>query len=706
VLLVGNPNVGKTALFNALTGERAPVGNYPGVTVEHLSAVVSPDPDSTAEHVSFLLKDGPGAYSLSAQSSAERLMLDAVLGLGGERRPDLVLAVVDAGQLTRNLYLLVQLLELRVPLVIALNMMDEVSANPPLPERIESWLGVPCVATSSHHGSGICALRRRIEECLKGPPRPVLALCYPPDLERELDRIVASLPPEQRGAPPAARASVLLASSSAHAAAELGYDELLGSDGQPLLPLATARDVDREVIEARYSFIEGGVRDCYSSHRLPDTRQRRWSASADRLLLHPVLGTLCLLVVILLLFQALFAWSDPAIRAVETLVSHLHDAAQAALPEGLLRSLIVEGIIGGVGNVVVFLPQIVLLFLFIGLLENSGYMARAALMMDRVMRALGLPGTAFVPMLSGYACAVPAILSTRIMERPRDRLLTMLVVPLMTCSARLPVYTLIVAALFPPTDAFGWVPVQSLLMLAMYVLSAASALAVAWLFAHTLIRGKRLPVVTELPPYRFPDLRTTASTTLCRCITFLKGAGTIILICTVVLWALLAFPRSSESMSTGAAVGTAIAAAPPASSRNIETSYAARVGMAIEPALAPLGYDWRIGVGLIGAFAGREAFVSTMALVYGTEDAGGSAVALRDRMHPALTAGGAPRYSPIVGLSLLVFFSFACQCTSTLATIRRETRSYRWPLFVFAYTTLLAYLGALLVYQIGTAVLS
>jgi ferrous iron transport protein B len=367
-------------------------------------------------------------------------------------------------------------------------------------------------------------------------------------------------------------------------------------------------------------------------------------------------------------------------------------------------------VIGGVGNVVVFLPQILLLFLFIGILEDSGYMARVAFLMDRIMKALGLHGRAFVPMLSGFACAVPAILATRTMERQRDRLLTMLVVPLMTCSARLPVYTLIIGALFPPSRLFGWLPVQGLLMIAMYLFSTFITLIAAGVLGRTAVKGRRIPLILELPPYRRPSLTGTLSMMWRRAAMFLKEAGSGILVFTILLWALLSFPRQApvdqpptptvavHRQETSGPAQQPLPAQPPSA---IEQSYGGRLGKAIEPVLRPLGFDWKIGVGLIGAFAAREVFVSTLGLVYGIGDADENTTPLRDKIRQERLADGSPAYSPLMGLSLMVFFALSCQCVSTLMVVHRETRTIRWPLFMFGYMTSLAYVASLLVYQGG-----
>jgi ferrous iron transport protein B len=458
---------------------------------------------------------------------------------------------------------------------------------------------------------------------------------------------------------------------------------------------AKGRDIDEERIGARYAFLDKALPSLYArTERHP--AKRKVSERLDRVLLHPVWGFALFLGMMLIVFQTLFSWADPAIGLIEDAMAATSDAVSGVLSPGILRDLIVDGVIGGVGNVVVFLPQILLLSLFIGLLEDSGYMARVAFLMDRVLKGLGLHGRAFVPMLSGFACAVPAVMATRTMERQRDRTLTMLVIPLMTCSARLPVYTLVIATLFPPSNLFGWVPVQGLLMVAMYVFAIVTTLLVALVLGRTVVKGRRIPLILELPPYRLPSPSVTLRALFERASVFLKEAGTVILACTIVLWALLAFPREAATPEASGGRTAAGELAAPA----IERSYAGRLGKAIEPVFEPLGFDWKLDIGIIGAFAAREVFVSTLGLVYGVADADETATPLRDKLR-AETVGGKPRYTPLVGLSLMVFFALACQCMSTLAVVKRETRSWRWPAFLFAYMTVLAYAASFVVYQGG-----
>ncbi len=702
VVLVGNPNVGKTTLFNALTGQRARVGNYPGVTVELRTGVLDLSDGQRVDVV-----DVPGTYSLSARSREEQIALSSVLGLEGEPAPSLVVAVLDAGQLVRNLYLALQLVELRVPLLLVLNMIDEVTAAPPNPEAISALLGVPCVATNARRGLGLPALTQAMAEHLHKVPTGAVQLPYPKALIEDADRVADALPAQLRKNVEHDRALALWAISSVEPDDELeGIPEALRERCSRVHEQAKDRDLVLEIIAARYTFLDDHSSRLYEG-ALPSAEKRRSSERVDRVLLHPVFGFAIFLGVMLVMFQALFSWADPAIGLVEAGVAALGGLAKTHLPEGTLRDLLTEGVIGGVGNVVVFLPQILLLFLFIGILEDSGYMARVAYLMDRVMRALGLHGRAFVPMLSGFACAVPAILATRTMERWRDRLLTMLVVPLMTCSARLPVYTLIIAALFPPSSVFGVVPVQGLLMVAMYLFSIVIAMAAAAVLGRTVVKGRRVPLILELPPYRLPSLPAVLRMMWERSSLFLREAGGVILVATIVLWALLSFPKLPESEMPSAppdtiAVAAGEALTPDPAATQLEHSFGGRLGHAIEPLLRPLGFDWKIGVGIIGAFAAREVFVSTMAMVYGIGEVDEEdPKPLRDQLRAETRPDGKPAYTPLVGLSLMVFFALACQCMSTLAVVKRETRGYRWPAFLFAYMTGLAYLASLLVFQVG-----
>ena len=724
LLLVGNPNVGKTSLFNRLARRNERVGNYPGVTVERRTAEMALPGGRRA-----LVADVPGAYSLSARSSEEQIALQAVLGWADNPRPDLVVVVVDAGQLVRNLYLVLQLIELRVPLMVALNMVDEAGERAPDPEALGQRLGVTCVATNARAGGGLEELQRAIAARLERPLPPKLHVSYPAELIRDADAVADALPRAWRGSVERDRALSLWALTSLDPDDELvGIPAELRQRCAEVLERAGSRDTDREIIESRYRCLEQTLAGLAGVGANAPARQGvSVTERIDRALLHPAYGFAAFLAIMLVVFQSLFAWADPLMSGIEELFAAIHALAVQYLPSGFIQDLITKGVIDGVGNVVVFLPQICLLFLFIGLLEDSGYMARVAYLMDRALRAVGLHGRAFVPMMSGFACAVPAIMATRTMERRRDRLLTMLVVPLMSCSARLPVYTLLIGALFPPSQIFGFVPVQGLLMVAMYLFSTSIALIAAAVLGRTLVRGPSVPLILELPPYRWPGVPSVLKMVWLRARSFLREAGTVILGFTIVMWVLLSYPKPDAQHTREAAsivTSQTAAAAPPreaapavaataaeaaAASEGereasaLEQSFGGRLGKLLEPALAPLGFDWKIGVGIIGAFAAREVFVSVLGMVYGLGEVGDEVAPLRERMRAETHANGRPVYTPLVGLSLMVFFALACQCMSTLAVVRRETQSWRWPVFMFGYMTTLAWVMSFIVYQGGRA---
>jgi ferrous iron transport protein B len=457
------------------------------------------------------------------------------------------------------------------------------------------------------------------------------------------------------------------------------------------------REIDREVIEGRYGWIDERAPRFLTARPMGEGQKLSLTDRIDRVLLHPAIGFAAFLLVMGVVFQSLFTWADPAIGLIEDACSALGGFVESVLPAGFVTNLLVSGVIQGVGSVLVFLPQILLLFFFVGLMEDTGYMARVAFLMDRVMKAIGLHGRAFVPMLSGYACAVPAILGTRTMERRRDRMLTMMVVPLMTCSARLPVYGLLIAALYPPDADAPFA--QGMLMVAMYLFSTLVALAVAFVLGKTLFRGPNVPLILEMPPYRMPHWGSVLKMMWQRSRLFIREAGTVILACTIGMWLLLSFPKHELPPDGGASVaGVEVTAA----GYQVRHSYAGRLGRALEPAIEPLGFDWKIGIGLVGAFAAREVFVSTMAVVYDlSEDTDETSSALRDRVREQERPDGRPLYTPLTCFSLMVFFALACQCMSTLAVTKRETGGYLWPAFMFAYMTALAWVASFAVYQGG-----
>lgn len=715
IALAGNPNAGKTTLFNALTGSRARVGNYPGVTVDRRSGTLTLPGEVRAE-----LLDVPGTYSLSARSPEEQVAVDVVLPPHGAA-PDAVVVTVDATAIERHLYLALQILETGRPVVVALTMMDEARAAGIVidEEKLSEALGAPVVPVVASKNEGLDALRAQIAAVLEDgpserPPEPLSPALAP--WARQVEDVLERIRPRDSASERRARALWAILSIGddelAHVPAELR--EVTGRVRAEAS--AAGRNLDREIIAARYERIDAWVKDALAVR--PAGTRRPATRLIDSILTHPVLGFAVFALVMYVLFEALFAWSEPLVGSIEGAVAFTQDGVRNLLPAGPLRDLLVDGVIAGVGNVVVFVPQIAMLFAFIAVLEDSGYLARVAFVIDRVMSGVGLHGKAFVPLLSGFACAVPAVMATRTIETRRDRLVTMLALPLMSCSARLPVYALMIAVVFP-TDhrVFGVLSVGALVLFSMYALSVVATLGAAAVLRRTVLKGPRPPLVLELPPYRMPGLRNLVLAVWTRVRSFLVDAGTVILAITIVLWALLSYPKDdavtqryaslrdeASQMLEGAALEEQLAELDAKEGEEqMAQSAAGRLGRAIEPVIEPLGFDWRIGVGLIGSFAAREVLVSTLGIVWGIgSDADEASIPLRDALRDAQRDDGSPLLTPLSGLSLMVFFVLAAQCMSTLAVVRRESGSWKWPLLMLGYMTALAYVGALATYQIGS----
>ena len=697
VALVGNPNTGKSTLFNALTGLRQKVGNFSGVTVERLEGSYR-GPDG--RRVAVL--DLPGSYSLSAGSPDEEIALEVLLGRGRRGRdvgqPDVVVVVADAQHLERNLFLASQVVELGLPVVVALNQIDAAAAagiTIDVPELIHE-LGVTVIPTVAKRGEGVDHLRAAIAAA-PALPRPDRRFALAPATADALAPLEARL--HAAGLPAsAARLEALrllsVAAPEEHLAGIAGLDAEVARtraalERAGLTPQQVEAAVRYEWIAAvvgRTVVVAGGAR-------------RTRSDRIDAVVLNRFAGPLIFVALMGLVFQGVFSWATPMMDGIEAAIAALGEGVGALLPAGDLRSLLVDGVIAGVGSVLVFLPQIAILFLFIGILEDTGYMARAAFIMDRLMRRVGLHGKSFIPMLSGYACAVPAIMSTRTIEHPKDRLATIMVVPLMSCSARLPIYTLLIGAFVPPLAVAGVFDLQGLTMLGMYLLGTVSALAAAAVFRRTLLRGPVRPMILELPPYRMPSLRTLAITVAQRAKMFVRRAGTVILALSVLLWGLATFPRTAPAPGVSEAAQQ---------EQQLEHSALGRIGHAIEPVVRPLGYDWKIGVSIAASFAAREVFVSTMGTIYGVGDADETSAALRDRLRTERDVrSGRLAYSPLVAVGLMVFYVYALMCMSTIAVTARETGGgrvgARWAALQFGYMLALAYGAAWLVYAGGRA---
>ena len=687
VVTIGNPNTGKSTLFNALTGLRQKVGNFPGVTVEHVVGKLRLADGETD------VVDLPGTYSLSAQSPDEMVTVDVLLGRVDEvGKPDVVLLIVDATNLRRNLFLASQVLEIGLPVVIALNMTDLLEAQGIALDllQLEAALGVPLVPIAAARGGGLERLREALSEAIAhGKPSPV---CISPALRRAAADLASTL--RARGID-AQTVEVERALIDEQGYAEQRLIERAGVALHERLQavrqsLTQGRNLATVEARDRYSWINTLV----ARVERREEREPGWHEALDRWLNHPVYGSIAFLLSMTIVFQSVFAWATPLMDLIDGAAGALGDQVRGFVPPGLLQSFLVDGVIAGVGSVVVFLPQIVLLFAFIIALEDSGYMSRAAFVVDRLMRWCGLSGQSFIPMLSSFACAVPGIMGTRVIANPRDRLATILAAPFMTCSARLPVYALLIAAFVPPrTWLGGLVNLQGLVLLAFYLLGMVGAIFTAFLINRLAFSGPRSRFLLEMPPYRLPQLRSVALKLLSRVRIFLKRAGTIIFAVALVVWVLASFPR--VSVEAGSSVGPPIA-----------ESYLGRMSRTVEPVFAPLGWDWKVTAAVIASFPAREVVIAVLGTLYAVEDADADPdgeARLVDRIRAARHGDGSPVFTLPMALGLMVFYALCLQCVSTLAVIRRETNSWRWPIVAWSYMTTLGYLGALLCFRVGTS---
>ncbi len=767
VALVGNPNTGKSTIFHAITGVRQHVANYPGVTVEKRSGWLQVKENA----LRIELIDLPGMYSLAVTSADEAVVLDLLAGhLVDTPEPDVIVVVLDAANLSRSLFLASQVLELGKPVVIALNMVDLASdaglrINTQILARDLGCAVVPVVATQR---KGIAELQDAI---LAAVDSPAAHHCpaFPQCVCAELDGLTHSVRNAQGNG--AAGRAVPTAGSPPTTGGRMHLMQTLLDPGgfheQRLIRhcgrrLAEELHERRERIRAggesvveveariRYAWIGRVLAEAVTRAAAPRPKRTEW---ADRALTHPVAGMFLFLLLMGICFQAIYAWAAPLMDAIETVVGSLGEAVAAIVPSGALQSLFVDGAIAGVGAVLVFLPQILILFLFIAILEDCGYMARAAVLMDRWMGLVGLNGRSFIPLLSSFACAVPGIMATRTIEGRRDRLVTILIAPLMSCSARLPVYVLLIGAFIPATPLLGGLlNLQAATLLAMYLVGAVVAVAIAWLLKRIVFKGAGQPFLIELPTYKWPSPSVVLTRMFQQGKEFCVSAGTIIFAVAMVVWMLGYYPRPASIAAEYDALraqahlsaneieprtaARAVASDPIAHPRSVDAgepsidddsvladrlaeldreesgaylrqSALGRMGRWIEPAVRPLGWDWRIATAAIASFPAREVFIATMGTIYNlgageNEESAG----LRERLHTAAWPDGRPVFNIAVALSIMVFFALCCQCGATLAVIKRETRTWRWPIFTFVYMTTLAYCGAWGTYQFAAWMLS
>ena len=702
VAVIGNPNSGKSTLFNRLTGLRQTTGNYPGVTVEKHSGVAQLG-SSAVE-----LVDLPGIYCLGGFSTDERIAVDVILGRMDETpRPDGLLVVLDATHLYQGLYLLQQLMEMQLPTVVALTMTDAATASgiDISIEVLQRHLGgipiCPVVATS---GRGLEDLKATLEHIAEAAA-PAIPESWP-----ELSSTADQLMQEVGG--PLQRIDVIQALIHPESKRAALLEQRLGAAELNAVRASLFGDEPPQAAEARHRY--RWVREVLREAQTQAPLLERFGARALRWFNRPWPATIMFFAIMALVFQAVFSWAAPLMDAIDAGAANLGAWLAGTLPAGALASFLTDGVIAGVGSVIVFLPQILILFLFIIVLEDSGYLARAAFLMDRVMRGVGLSGQSVIPMLSSFACAVPAIMATRVIPDRRDRIATILAAPFMTCSARLPVYALLIAAIVP-NQSVGWFNLQGLVLLGLYLLGIVGGLATAWLMKRSALRGPKPQFALALPEFRWPNPQTVAIKLMDRARIFLRRAGTVIFVVAIIVWALAYFPRSAEVQETLQAA-TAQAESTwsgaelearlrlienQAAADQLEQSFLGRAGRLVAPVFRPLGWDWRVSAAVIAGFPAREVVVAVMGTIYAVGEEAEEA-SLAGKLRSASWPDGSPIFTLPMVLGLLLFYAWCLQCAATIAVIRRETNSWRWPAFAWTYMTVVGYTGALLIYQLGS----
>jgi ferrous iron transport protein B len=696
VALIGNPNAGKSSLFNQLTGLRQKTGNFPGVTMDRKSGTWPVNAQTSTTVVDF-----PGIYSIYPKSLDEQLVTDILANPAHPDYPDVVIVVVDASNLHRNLLLFTQVADLGVPTVLALNMLDvaheqekEVNAT-----RLAMRLGVPVVRINARTGEGVDSLKKAVQGQLAEPIYPEKLFFDPAD--------------EARSMIDETRETYHLSNNYLTLQYLIQHDGFTFLDQQQRLGLDAIIDWHQfqktpfqanETI-SRYKRIATIVAEAVTEKR--PRNQVTWTQKLDRILLHPIWGYAIFALILLLIFQAIFAWAEPFMDAIDSGVAWLNGELKAQLPAGPLTDLLTDGILAGVGGILVFIPQIAFLFLLVSLLEESGYMSRVMVIMDRIMRKFGLNGRSVVPLISGVACAVPAIMTTRSIGTRRDRLITILVTPLMSCSARLPIYTIFIALVVPNQRMLGVFNLQGLALMSLYLLGLISALLSAAVLKLILRTKERSYFIMELPTFKLPRWNHVGITVWDSVRSFVWEAGRVILAISIVLWVLASYGPGDSMQQAEERVRQAKTTVSDEELQNriaserLESSYAGRFGHFIEPAIRPLGYDWKIGIALLSSFAAREVFVGTMSTIYSIGNGDDEGVTIRERLRQERNPDtGGPMYTTAVAWSLLIFYVFAMMCMSTIAATQRETRSWTWPAVQLAFMMVLAYVSAFATYQI------
>ncbi|MCD6012315.1 MAG: feoB [Flavipsychrobacter sp.] len=695
IALVGNPNSGKSSLFNSLTGLNQKVGNFPGVTVDKKTGS-----SKISENLPAEILDLPGTYSLYPKSADEQVTYEVLLNQHNTDRPDLIVVIADASNLKRNLLFCTQIIDLKIPVVIALTMMDiarQKGITIDIPE-LERHMGVPVVPINPRKSKGIAQLKKAISNTYDIHPSPdfidlasftgdwleeIKTLCHVDSNYAALHIACNYLELKHINAAQRIRVAALLGEANFHKS-----------------------KVQAEEIMLRYKCIDTIMQHCVAMES--PMKKAVASERIDKLLLHPLWGNLILLVVLFLLFQSIFWLAQYPMDWMEQGFALLGNYLNSILPDTLFRDLLVNGLLAGVSGVAVFVPQIMILFGLITVLEDSGYMARISFLTDRLMRSAGLNGRAVMPLISGMACAVPAVMAARTIQNRKERLITIMVTPLMSCSARLPVYTILIALVIPGQTYIGLFNLQGLVLMGLYLLGFFMALLVARVMNFLIKAKDKTFFLMELPIYRAPRWKNVGITMIEKGKIFIRDVGKVIIVLSLVLWALASFGPPDKMTALKEKYAILIQQHPEQKTEleqehataRLENSFAGIMGHAIEPLIRPLGYDWKIGIALITSFAAREVFVGTMATLYSVGDTNSGETTLREKMREAKRNDGSPVYTLATGLSLLLFYVFAMQCMSTLAVVKRETNGWKYPAIQFLYMFGIAYLSSLLVYQL------
>ncbi|NDG51488.1 MAG: ferrous iron transport protein B [Flavobacteriia bacterium] len=692
VALVGNPNSGKTTLFNALTGLNQKVGNFPGITVDKKVGACQISQLASKNKIDTEFIDLPGTYSLYPKSMDESISFQVLCDPKNEHHPDVNIIIVDASNLKRSLCLATQVIDLKTPCILALNMMDLIESDGVkiYLKLLEEKLGVAVVPINARKKIGIGNLKQAIlnvkERENKNSFVDIKNLC--PNLIEDIQKLINK----------ASDYNAFQIACNYKTITDFSKQDKDKLDSIISEHKFIAKRLQATETVRRYKAIDQLLEECVEYPE--NSKNNSLTQKLDNILTHPIYGFAIFLGVLFLIFQAVFSWSEYPMEIIDNSISQLSQFVANSLPEGALNSLIVDGIIAGLGGIVIFVPQIAFLFAFIAILEDTGYMSRVSFITDKLLRGFGLSGRSIIPLLSGAACAIPAVMSARTIPNWKERIITIMVVPLMSCAARLPVYTLLISMMIPAEQKWFIFNLQGLTMMGFYLIGFVSAILIAWLMKYIIKSKERSYFVMEMPTYKTPDWRTVFYTIIEKVKVFLIDAGKIIIAISVVLWALSSYGPSSKFDEIERKYQNTENAEVVIASEKLESSYAGIIGKSIEPVIAPLGFDWRIGISLITSFAAREVFVGTMSTIYSVGDADNTKSIREKLMSHKNPETGEAFFTPAVALSLMLFYAFAMQCMSTLAIVFRETNGWKWPVIQFIYMSALAYLASFVAYQL------